>query len=193
MGILQDVLGDSYKEGMTLDEVSTALESIHAKREAETTKLKNQLQKANSEAAGYKKQLREKMSEAEQIENDRQSEFERLSSELAELKRDKAISDYTAQFTAIGYDAKTASENATAIVNGDFAKIIQSQAVWIEQQKKSIEKELMAGTPKGVVGANDSGGSLIDYSKKIEEAQANGNLAEAVYYTRLMQTNMPKG
>lgn len=184
MEFLKTLLGDSYKEGMTLDEISTALEGIHAKREAENTKLKNQLQKANSEASGYKKQLREKMSEAEQAETDRQSEFERLSNELAELKRDKAISDYTAQFTAIGYDAKSALENATAVVNGEFAKVIQSQTVWMEAQKKAIEKNLMASTPKGVVG---SGNVEIDYSKKIEEAEASGNIAEAVYFTRLMQ------
>lgn len=191
MEFLKTLLGDSYKEGMTLDEVSTALEGIHTKKEAENTRLKSQLQRANSEAAGYKKQLREKMTEAEQAETDRQSEFERMSNELAELKRDKAISDYTAQFTAIGYDTKSALENATAVVNGDFAKVIQSQTAWMEAQKKAIEKNLMANTPKGVVG---SGGAEIDYSKKIEEAQANGNIAEAVYFTRLMQEgNTAKG
>ena len=184
MEFLKTLLGDSYKEGMTLDEVSTALEGIHTKKEAENTRLKSQLQRANSEAAGYKKQLREKMTEAEQAETDRQSEFERMSNELAELKRDKAISDYTAQFTAIGYDTKSALENATAVVDGDFAKVIQSQTAWMEAQKKAIEKNLMASTPKGVVG---SGSAEIDYSKKIEEAQANGNIAEAVYLTRLMQ------
>lgn len=185
MDFLKNLLGDSYKEGMTLDEVSTALEGIHANRDAETTRLKNQLQRANSEAAGYKKQLREKMTEAEQAETDRKSEFERLSNELAELKRDKAISDYTAQFTAIGYDAKSALESATAVVNGDFAKVIQNQSAWMETQKKAIEKNLMANTPKGVVGSGNAG---IDYSKKIEEAEANGNIAEAMYYTRLMQS-----
>ncbi len=186
MEFLKNLLGDSYKEGMTLDEVSTALEGIHEKRESENSKLKTQLQRANSEASSYKKQLREKMSEAEQAETDRQSELERLSNELAELKRGKAISDYTAQFTAIGYDAKSALENATAIVDGDFAKVIQNQTAWMENQKKEIEKNLMASTPKGVVGSGNSGN--LDFSKKIEEARLNGNIAEEAYFTRLAQT-----
>lgn len=185
MEFLKTLLGDAYKDGMTLDEISTALEGIHTQREAENNKLKNQLQKANSEAAGYKKQLREKMSEAEQSEADRKAEFERISNELAELKRGKEIADYTAQFTAIGYDAKTAQENADAIVNGDYAKVIQNQSIWMEQQKKEIEKNLMVRTPKPAAGGGSSGN--LDYAKKIEEAQASGNTAEAVYYTRLQQ------
>ena len=190
---LKNLLGDSYQEGMTLDEVSSALEGIHAKRESENSKLKTQLQRANSEAAGYKKQLREKMTEAEQAESDRKSELDKVLSELAELKRDKAISDYTAQLTAIGYDVNSAKECAGAILDGDFAKLLQHQSNWMTQQKKEIEKELMGKTPRGV-NSSSVGTANVDYSKKIEEARTNGDLVSEVYYTRLQQgENVVKG
>lgn len=63
MSYLSDLLGDAYKEGMTEEEISTALQSAGAgakDNEAEVNRLKAQLSKANSEAADYKKQLRGK-------------------------------------------------------------------------------------------------------------------------------------
>ena len=61
MSYLSDLLGDAYKEGMTEEEISTALQRAGAgakDNEAEVNRLKAQLSKANSEAADYKKQLR---------------------------------------------------------------------------------------------------------------------------------------
>lgn len=60
MSYLSDLLGNAYKEGMTEEEISTALQSAGAgakDNEAEVNRLKAQLSKANSEAADYKKQL----------------------------------------------------------------------------------------------------------------------------------------
>ena len=62
MSYLSDLLGEAYKEGMTEEEISTALQIAGAgqSNDAEINKLKAQLSKANSEAADYKKQLRGK-------------------------------------------------------------------------------------------------------------------------------------
>ena len=59
MSYLSDLLGDSYKEGMTEEEISTALQAAGAgqNNDAEINRLKAQLSKANSEAADYKKQV----------------------------------------------------------------------------------------------------------------------------------------
>ena len=59
---LKELLGEAYKEGMTFEEVEAALKDITPPdtSTAEVTRLKAALSKANSEAAGYKKQLREK-------------------------------------------------------------------------------------------------------------------------------------
>ena len=42
----------------------------------------------------------------------------------------------------------------------------------------------MKKTPKPTPGAGSDGGA-IDYDKKIEEAQKNGDLAAVAYYNRL--------
>ena len=55
MSYLSDQLGEAYKEGMTEDEISAALEAKYQSRDAEMNRLKNALTKANSEAAEYKK------------------------------------------------------------------------------------------------------------------------------------------
>ena len=41
----------------------------------------------------------------------------------------------------------------------------------------------MKGTPRPAAGSENTGG--MDYQKKIEEAQASGDLTAVAYYTRL--------
>lgn len=68
---LKALLGDAYKEGMTFEEIEAALKDVQPPEDpagaAEITRLKTALSKANGEAAEYKKQLRGKQSEAEQV------------------------------------------------------------------------------------------------------------------------------
>ena len=61
---IKDLLGNKYKEGMTLEEIETALADVEMPTDssAEVERLKTALSKSNSEAADYKKQLREKLS-----------------------------------------------------------------------------------------------------------------------------------
>ena len=58
------MLGDAYKEGMTADEIISALEKV-ADPSAEVEKLRNAVTKANGEAAEYKKQLKAKRTDDE--------------------------------------------------------------------------------------------------------------------------------
>ena len=59
---IKDLLKDAYKEGMTIEEIESALEGIEMPTDmtGEVDRLKNALSKSNSEAADYKKQLRER-------------------------------------------------------------------------------------------------------------------------------------
>lgn len=89
MSYLSDLLGDAYKEGMTEEEISTALQSAGAgakDNEAEVNRLKAQLSKANSEAADYKKQLRGKQSEDEAAAAEQKATMDKLTQENADLK-----------------------------------------------------------------------------------------------------------
>ena len=60
----KDLLKDAYKEGMSLEDIEKALEGIEMPTDgtAEIERLKAALSKSNSEAADFRKQLREKQS-----------------------------------------------------------------------------------------------------------------------------------
>lgn len=184
MSYLSDLLGKAYKEGMTEDEISAALETVGQGNEAEVNRLKAALSKANSEAADYKKQLRTKQTDDEAAAAAQKEEHDRLVQENADLKRSMALSERKAKLLAMGYDESLADETATAMVDGDMDKVMANQSKYLEVQKKNIQADAMRKTPRPAAGDDGSGGSM-DYAKKIAEAQASGDYTAAAYYTRL--------
>jgi len=188
MSYLSDLLGSAYKEGMTEDEISTALEAVGHGNDAEVNRLKTALSKANSEAADYKKQLRSKQSDDEAAGAAQKEEHDKLVKENGELKRSIALSESKGKLLAMGYDEKLADETAAAMVDGDMEKVMANQSKYLEAQKKAIQADAMRKTPRPAAGSDD--GSGVDYAKKISEAQANGDFTAAAYYTRLQAQEM---
>ena len=184
MSYLSDLLGKAYKEGMTEDEISAALETVGQGNEAEVNRLKAALSKANSEAADYKKQLRTKQTDDEAAAAAQKEEHDRLVQENADLKRSMALSERKAKLLAMGYDESLAVETAAAMVDGDMDKVMANQSKYLEVQKKNIQADAMRKTPRPAAGDDGNGGSM-DYAKKIAEAQASGDYTAAAYYTRL--------
>ena len=184
MSYLSDLLGKAYKEGMTEDEISAALETVGQGNEAEVNRLKAALSKANSEAADYKKQLRTKQTDDEAAAAAQKEEHDRLVQENADLKRSMALSERKAKLLAMGYDESLADETAVAMVDGDMDKVMANQSKYLEVQKKNIQADTMRKTPRPAAGDDGNGGSM-DYAKKIAEAQASGDYTAAAYYTRL--------
>lgn len=185
MSYLSDLLGEAYKEGMTEEEISTALQTAGAGQSntAELDKLKAQLSKANSEAADYKKKLRGKQTADEAAAAEQKAAMDKLTQENADLKRSFALSDKKAKLITMGYDEKLADSTAVAMVDGDMDTVMANQAKFNESREKAIQAELMKKTPRPAAGSEGTGG--MDYAKKIEEAQASGNLTAVAYYTRL--------
>ena len=184
MSYLSDLLGSAYKEGMTEEEISTALKAVRDNNEAEVTRLKNALSKANTEAADYKKQLRTKQTDDEAAETARKEEYDKLVQENADLKRSITLSEKKAKLLSMGYDEKLAADTAAAMVDGDMDKVMANQSVYLEAQKKSITAGQMRQTPRPAAGSDNAGG-VLDYGKMISEAQANGDMIAVAYYTRL--------
>lgn len=163
MSYLKDLLGDSYKEGMTEDEISSALETLKAGKQtdnsAEVEKLKAQLSKANSEAADYKKQLRSKQSDEETKAAETAENMKKLTEENASLKRNIAISQRQAELISMGYDKKLAESTATAMADGDMDTVMKNQTAFIDAQKKQIEADAMKGTPRPKSGSEQGAGA----------------------------------
>lgn len=114
---------------------------------AEITKLKTALSKANSESAEWKRQYREKQTEAERAEADRAEREQRMQEELATLKREKVISEYSKQCMALGYDESLAAECAEAMADGRFNDVFAIQQKFMAAKTKEIEAAALKKQP----------------------------------------------
>lgn len=183
MSYLSDLLGSAYKEGMTEEEISKALENKNDSNDAEIMKLKNALNKANSDAADWKRKLREKQTDEEAAKLAKDEEYNKILQENTELKRSINVSEKKAKLLAMGYDEKLAGETAVAMVDGDMDKVMNNQSIYLEAQKKEITANHMKNTPRP--NQNDNGNGDLNYDKLISEAREENNLVGVAYYTRL--------
>lgn len=154
MADLKTLLGDKYKEGMTIDELM-ALEVEEPKIDTSKYVSKELYDKAASDTANYKKQLRASMSEAEQKAMADAEELKTLKEEVAQLRTEKTIVENSKGLVAIGYDEKTANEVATAFLNGDFTAVINAQAKFVDAQRKAAIADAVKTTPHPPVGNSD--------------------------------------
>ena len=155
---IKDLLKDAYKEGMSVEDIEKALESIEMPNDgsAEIERLKNALSKSNSEAADYKKQLREKMSAEEQKAKDDADKFNDLQSKYDALLRESDISKNKARLLALGYEDALATEVAEAMVEGDTDKVFAAQKKHLDSVGKKIREEVLKDTPKPTGGSGSN-------------------------------------
>ena len=147
---IKDLLKDAYKEGMTLEEINTALENIDLPTDnsAEIDRLKAALSKSNSEAADYKKQLREKMSADELKAKEDAESREKLQNDYDALLRKVTLSENKAKLLGLGYDEKLATETAEAMADGDLDKVFANQKKHLDALEKKIREDVLKTTPK---------------------------------------------
>ena len=169
---LKEVLGDTYKEGMTFEEVESALESVTIPEDnsAEIERLKNALSKSNSEAAGYKKQLREKMTEDEQKKQKEQEEREELQNKYDKLLRESVISKNKAKLVALGYEEALADETAEAMADGDTEKVFANQQKHLASFEKKVRADALKNTPKPTPDG-DSKTMTLEKFRKLDPAE----------------------
>lgn len=188
MANIKDLLGDSYREGMTNDEIVEALADVSLPQDNsdELKRYKDAVSKANSEAADYKRKLKEKMSEEEKKSTEEAERFARLEAENKELNKRILVSDYTSKFIASGMDEATAKKSAEAAFSGDFDTVIANFNAQIASVKETVKAELLNSTPS-LQGGNNT--KVKDYSSDINGAIAVGDMASAAALMRLSQEN----
>ena len=185
---IKDLLGNKYKEGMTLEEIETALADVElpADSSAEVERLKTALSKSNSEAADYKKQLREKLSADELKAKEDAEEMERLRTENANLMREKTISIYKASYLSMGYDEKLADDTANAIVDGKFDKVFENQKKHLDAVEKKVRADVLKDTPKPEGGSSTETMTKeklrgMSVSERYEYSQAHPDEYKQIY------------
>ena len=119
----------------------------------EVKNLKESLSKANSQAAEWKRQFREKQTEQERAEAERAEREKAVEEELASLRRDKRVSGFVSDCLALGYTKELAQRAAEAMADGDAAGIMECQQIFLEAKQKEIEANALNKQPSLTVGA----------------------------------------
>lgn len=191
MADIQSLLGDAYKEGMTLEEINAALaeRELVDKSQFDGFVPKSLLEKANSEAADYKKKWKAASSEQEQKAIEDAEQQAQIQEELKTLRRASKVSEYEKQHLALKYDEKDAKEIAEALYDGDMDTVFRLQKKHEESLQKAIKADLMKQMPTPPSGNQ----TTVDFSKQIAEAQASGNMAlMAALIRQQAEANAPK-
>ena len=181
MGYLQDLLGTSYKEGMTEEELSEAVEkAVKAKEkqaEVDLNKVKNALTKASSDVAEYKHKLQEHLSEDEKKKTEQEELLEKLQQENAEFKKQSVIAQHKANFVALGYNEELAEKTAAALFEGDMDSVFENFKTAKAELEKGIRADAMKNTPVPPAGGSTSGQtvtreSIMQIKDPVERQQA---------------------
>ena len=143
---------------MTAEEKLAALEAYEFEapktdESEEVKKLKTALSNANSQAAEWKRQFREKQTEAERAEAERKEHEQAVEDELRTLRRDKTVSGYLAQWLALGYDKDLALRAAEAVADNDAATIMACQQEFLEVKQRELEANALNRQPTLTSGA----------------------------------------
>lgn len=112
-------------------------------------------EKANSEAAGYKKQLSARMSEEELINAEKAEREAERDEQFQQLMRENKINKVEKSYLALGYTADEAAKMAVAEVDEDFDAKLKIQLAVQKRQKKEYEAEFIKSRPQLNAGAGD--------------------------------------
>lgn len=140
----------------------------------ELARMKSALDKATSEAADYKKQLKGKLTEDEAAAAEREAKWAEMEAKLQKLEREKIESTYKASYLAMpGFDEKLAEEAAKAMADGDMQKVFAAQQKANAAYEKSLRAELMKSNPKPEgAGEGETEDPSVEFAKKLGRQRA---------------------
>jgi len=161
MADLKALLGESYKEGMTVDEINTALSQLDLIDTAKEKVVKKDVfDKTASELAAKNKLLKDKMTEDEKRAERDKEVAEQLKANAETVKRltlEKTLSKS-------GYDDKQIANFADAFVKGDTEELGKVMTTLITDLTKKVKDEttaeLLKKQPTPPAGSGDSGGAM---------------------------------
>lgn len=144
--------------------------------DGEVKKLREALSKSNSEAASWKRQLHEKMSDDERKEAERKEQAQKVEEELATLRRDKTIASLEKAYLAAGYPAELAAASAKAQAEGDTETVLKNQMQYLSDTKKTLESAALNKQPPLSVGNPPAGKPQTEEDKLIAQVMKYAGL-----------------
>ena len=152
---------EGYAE-MSAEDKLKALEGFEfdapAPDTTEADKLKAALSKANSEAAEWKRQFREKQTEQERLESERKEADQKKDELIAQYEAERRVNEYTKKFVASGYDLETASKMAASLPAGVTDEYFAATKTFIEAKTKELEAAALNKQPGLTPGAPPTAG-----------------------------------
>lgn len=148
---------EGYREDMTAEEKLALLEKYEPEQPKPVGKTyKAEFDKVSSEAAALRKQLRERMTDDEQKEEERRAEQEKIRAELETLRKEKLTAGYRANFLSLKYDDESAESAAQAMADGDMDAVFKSFKKHMDVSEKSIRAQILKDTPTPPAGKEDT-------------------------------------
>lgn len=147
---------EGYREDMTAEEKLSLLENRESTQKQEPAPApkdmkgyisKAQFDKVASDLAAANKKLRAKMTEEEQKESERLAQQEAIEQELKQLRHEKTVSTYKANYLSLGFDGDLAVDSAEAMADNDMERVFANLKKHTEALKKSLTAEIMKNTP----------------------------------------------
>lgn len=167
-------------DGMTTEQKLDALLGAEIPDAVDLSKYisKEVFDKKASEAAALSKQLKDKLSEDEKNKLEADESNKKILEELENLRKDKAVSEYTAKYLALGYDEALAKETAEAMQAGNMEKVFANGEKHKKALEEKIKKELIDKTPKpdgnGGGGHDDDDDFAVRKAKEIAKSRTGG-------------------
>lgn len=150
-------------ESMTPEEKVAALEAYEPDMSGFVSKVV--ADKHASEAAEYKKKLRERMTEEEAKAA---KEAERYAEAVARAEKAEhalAVNTYAKAYLAMGYDEKLAEATAEAMAKGDTETVFKNQKIHQDNREKALKAEMLKQTPPPAPGAANVGKTKDEFDK----------------------------
>ena len=132
------------------------------KPNAEIEKLKAALSKASADAAEWKRQFRAKQTEQERAEAERAEQEQAMRDELATLRKEKAVSDYTAKCVSLKMDADLAAQTANALADGNIDAMFDCLKAFVEATETRLNNEMLNRQPGLSAGTPPTKGNVED-------------------------------
>jgi len=151
---------------MSIEDKVAALEGFEFNDNAEElAKQKNAVSKANSEAAEYKRKMREVEAKSKEGLTSSEQKIAELEAQIAEINKNKDIADYTAKFIGLGFESELAAETAAALVNKDTDTLFKNYASQMQTHDKKLKAGLLKDTPKPDIGGKGTADSTMTLEK----------------------------
>ena len=148
----EDVNDEQEVKTPTVEELMIEL----AKERAEKAKLKTSFDQASSDAAKYKKALREKQSAEEIMTEEKAKAEEEYKKYVAELESYKKTAEAKARYALMGMNEELSLKAAEAEIKGDMDELAAIQKRHTESLLRAKEQEWLKSRPEINSGNGES-------------------------------------